>query len=146
MPCLAEFIRKRIKDDILEYYVIIADEVTDRFSNKEILLLWLRYVTFQNGLPIIYEIFFDSLHINGRPTGHTIGENILSLLEKNEIDIEKCRAYDGASATYGNCSGAASVIKKRQLLAKYTHCRNHIFKSAISFTCKNQSAKRFMDI
>ena len=34
IACLAEFIRKRIKDDISEYYAIIADEVTDRFSNK----------------------------------------------------------------------------------------------------------------
>ena len=55
IACLAEFIRKRIKDDISEYYAIIADEVTDQFSNKEILLLCLRYVTFQNGLPIIHE-------------------------------------------------------------------------------------------
>ena len=60
IACLAEFIRKRIKDDISEYYAIIAGEVIDRFSNKEILLLCLRYVTFQNGLPIIHETFFDS--------------------------------------------------------------------------------------
>ena len=60
IACLAEFIRKRIKDDISEYYAIIADEVTDRFSNKETLLLCLRYVTFQNGLPIIHETFFNS--------------------------------------------------------------------------------------
>ena len=90
------------------------------------MLLCSRYVTFQNGLPIIYETFFDSLHINGLPTYQTIGENILSLLEKNEIDIEKCREYDGASAICGNSSGAASVIKKQQPLAKYTHCRNLI--------------------
>ena len=50
LACLAELIRKRIKEDISEYYAIIADEVTDRFSNKEILLLCLRYVTFKNGL------------------------------------------------------------------------------------------------
>ena len=34
IACLAEFIRRRIKDDISAYYAIIADEVTDRFSNK----------------------------------------------------------------------------------------------------------------
>ena len=75
----------------------------------------------------------------------TIGENILSLLEKSGIDTEKCRAYDGASATCGNSSGAASVIKKQQPLAKYTHCRNHILNLAISFAYKNKSVKRFMD-
>ena len=36
IACLAEFIMKRIKEYILEYYVIIADEFTNRFSNKEI--------------------------------------------------------------------------------------------------------------
>ena len=34
------------KDDVLDYYAFIADEVTDRFSDKEILLLWLCYVRF----------------------------------------------------------------------------------------------------
>ena len=34
-------------EDISEYFAIIEDEVTDRCSNKEILLLCLRYVTYQ---------------------------------------------------------------------------------------------------
>ena len=42
IACLVEFIRKKIKEDISEYYAIIAEEVTDQFSNKEILLLCLR--------------------------------------------------------------------------------------------------------
>ena len=127
-----------------EYHGIIADEVTDRFSKKEILLLCSRYVTFQNGLPIIHETI-DSLPINGRPTGGIIGEAFFQFHSKNEIDIEKCRAYDGASATCGNSSRAASVIKKQQPLAKYTHGRNHILNLANSFACKNQSVKRLMD-
>ena len=112
IACLAESIMKKIKEDILEYYAIFAGEVTNGFSNKEILLLCLRYITFQKGLFIIHETFFDSLYINGRPTRQTIGKNILSLLERNEIDVEKCRAqaYDGASAMNGNSSWAASVI------------------------------------
>ena len=69
----------------------------------------------------------------------------MSLLEKSEIDIEKCRAYDDAIATCGNSSGAASVIKKQQPLAKYTHGRNHILNLAISFANKNRSLKKFMD-
>ena len=37
-----------------------------------------------------------------------LGKNILYLLEKNEIDIEKCKAqaYDHASVMSGNSSGA----------------------------------------
>ena len=44
--CLSEFLRSKKKNEILDYHAIIADEITDRFSNKEILLLYLRYVRF----------------------------------------------------------------------------------------------------
>ena len=46
VECLSEFLRSKKKNEILDYYAIIADEITDRFSNKEILLLYLRYVRF----------------------------------------------------------------------------------------------------
>ena len=46
IECLSEFIRSKIKDEITDYYVVIADAVTDRLSHKEILLLCLRYVRF----------------------------------------------------------------------------------------------------
>ena len=43
LECLSKFVRSKIKsDEIPYYYAIIADEITDRFSNKEILLLYLR--------------------------------------------------------------------------------------------------------
>ena len=54
----------------------MAEEVTDQFLNKESLLLCLRYVTYQNGLPIIHKTLSDSLHIKVLPTGQTIGKNI----------------------------------------------------------------------
>ena len=100
IACIAELIKKRIKEDLLEYYAINADKVTDQFSNKEILLLCLRHVTYQNGFSIIPGIIFDSLHINGGLNGQTIGKKNVFLLEKYEIYIERCRARanDGASA------------------------------------------------
>ena len=109
---LGEFIRKTLKNDLSEHYAIIADEVNDQFSNKEFLLSWLRYVTYENGLLIIHRLFFDFLQINGCPIEQTVGKNILSLLEKSKIDIEKCRvqAYDSANVMSGNSSGAPSVI------------------------------------
>ena len=67
-----------------EYHGRIADEVTDRFSKKEILLLCSRYVTFQNGLPIIHETI-DSLPINGRPTGGIIGEAFYLYYKKMKL-------------------------------------------------------------
>ena len=44
--CLSEFVRPKLKDEIPDYYAIISDEVTDRFSNKDILVLCLLYVKF----------------------------------------------------------------------------------------------------
>ena len=130
LECLSKFVRSKIKsDEIPDYYAIIADEITDRFSNKEILLLCLRYIRFcANEKPYMCETFFDFLHIQGRATGQTIGNSILLLLQRNGIDLSKCcaQAYDGTSAMSSEASGAVSVIKKEQPLAEYTHCRNHI--------------------
>ena len=55
-----------------ECYALIANKVTDRFSNKEIWLLCLCFVTFQNDLPRIHVTFFDFLHFDGGPTGKTM--------------------------------------------------------------------------
>ena len=46
IECLSEFVLPKIKDEIPDYYAIIAYQVTDRFSNKAILLLCLYYVRF----------------------------------------------------------------------------------------------------
>ena len=40
--CLFEFVRSKIKDEIPDYYAIIADKVTDLFYNEDIVLLCLR--------------------------------------------------------------------------------------------------------
>ena len=69
------------ENDNPECYAIIAGEVTDRFSNKEILLFRLRFAhTFQNDLPRMHETLFDSLHIDDCPNGQTLDNITLSLL------------------------------------------------------------------
>ena len=71
------------KDDIPDCYAIIADEVTDRFSDKEMLLLCLRYVrSCGNEKPFICQTLFDSLHIQGRPTGQTIEKQHFAIASK----------------------------------------------------------------
>ena len=40
--CLSEFVRSKRKDEIPDYWAVIVDKVTGRFSDKEILLLCLR--------------------------------------------------------------------------------------------------------
>ena len=51
--CLADFVRDRIKDHTSEstYYATIADEVTEKYSNKEVLLICLRYLRYVNVEP-----------------------------------------------------------------------------------------------
>ena len=149
IECLSEFLRSKIKDEIPDCYAIIADDVTDRFCNKEILLVYLSYVRFfANAKPYTWETLSDSLHIQGRPTCQTTGNSILLLLQRNGIDLSKCRtqAYDGASSMSSKASGDVSVVKKEQPLAEYTHCRNHILNLAISYACKNESIKKIYTI
>ena len=73
ISCFAEFVRDRVKEHISElmYDAIIADWVTERYSNKEVLLICFRYLRYINGEPRKYKTFFDSAHIKGRPTGQT---------------------------------------------------------------------------
>ena len=90
IECLSEFVRSKIKDEIPDQNAIIGDDVTNKFSNKEILPVCLRYVIFcANQKPYICETFFDSLHIQGRQQ---------LLLQRNETKLSKYRAqtYGGA--------------------------------------------------
>ena len=58
IECLSEFVRPKMENEISNCYAIIADKVNDRFSNKEILLLCLRYVRLcANKKPYICETF-----------------------------------------------------------------------------------------
>ena len=69
------------------------------------------------------------------------------LFQRNGIDLSKYRAhaYDGAFAMSSEASEAVSVIKKAQPLAEYTQSRNHTLNLAISYACKNQFIKTFVD-
>ena len=68
---------KQIQD--FKHYTINADELTDRYSKKEILLLCIRYLNCTKERPAIEEVFLTSTHISGRPTGEKIGQHILDL-------------------------------------------------------------------
>ena len=110
----------------MQYYAVIADEVTDRRAKKEILLLCLRYVNFCNDEATVRETFLDSVHVQGRTTGRTIGNHILQILKKAGIDISLCRAqsYDGASAMSSSNVGASAVLKEKQPKAEYINCKS----------------------
>ena len=84
IACIAKFVQMKIKDVVEEKkcFSIIADEVTDRYSNKKILFLCLRYLNIDHkiGVPVIEETFLDSSYIQSRPTRKVIGNCILKLL------------------------------------------------------------------
>ena len=86
--------------------------MTERFSNKEILLLCNLYLNCTKERPDIEEVFLVSTYISGRPTGENIGQHILYLLDSHGIMIEDCRgqAYDDAMSSA--VKGAPAVIKK----------------------------------
>ena len=82
----------KIKDIVekTKYFSAIADEVTNRYSNKEVLLLCLRYlnIDLKIGVPVIEITFLDSKHIQGRPTGKFIGNHILKILANHEFNVK----------------------------------------------------------
>ena len=85
-----------------KYFSITVDGVTDRCSNKEILLMCLRFLNIDRkiSVPVIEETFLDSSHIQRRPTGKVIGNHTLKLLASHGFNVKDCcrQAYDGAPA------------------------------------------------
>ena len=128
---------------------MIADKLTDSYSNKEILLLCLRYLNIVRkiGVPVIEEKFLDSNHIQGRPTGKVIGNHILKLLADHGFNVKDCRgqAYDASALISSQTKGKSSVIKNEQPLADWVHRKNPCINLAIAFASKNTRATNFMD-
>ena len=62
IKCLSEFVWSKTKDEIQDCYAIITDEVTDRFSNKKILLFCLCYVRFTQMKNLIFAKHFLILY------------------------------------------------------------------------------------
>ena len=81
---ISEFVRDRIRGTLKDhvYYSVIADEVTDRHSNKEIILVCLRFLQTIGKKVIVKESLLDSNHISGRATGKNVAEHIITILKK----------------------------------------------------------------
>ena len=60
ITCIADVIRRyiRLTWNNTKYFCLIADEVTDSYANKEILLACLRYIDLLREKPVIQESFF----------------------------------------------------------------------------------------
>ena len=112
--CMTDFVRKEIIKQIQDFkhYTIIADEVTDKYSNKEILLLYIRYLNCTKERPDIEEVFLASTDISEKLTGENISQHISDLLDSHGIMIEDCRGQAYEDAMSSTDKGAPAVIKK----------------------------------
>lgn len=81
----ALIIKNLIKDMIYseQFYTVIGD-VTERFANKEVLLVCLHYLNSKHGELKVEETFFQSMHIKGRTSKKK---------KKNKPRPEYCRKY-----------------------------------------------------
>jgi len=129
------------------YFAIIADEVTDQYANKEVLAFCIRFVEQGKEAAQIKEVFLNFVSLE-RTTGQAIGDSLLELLKKKNLDVQNIRgqAYDGASAMSSEQCGAQAVIKRQNALALYTHCNSHLLNLAIATSSRQQEVRNLIRI
>ena len=141
---IGQYIREKVTNG-MEFFSIIADEVTSSVSNQEILSVCLRYVSTD---PVyIKEVFFDFVYLE-RTNGVSIAEAIKQCLEEHGIDISLARgqAYDGASAMSFKRIGVQSIIRQKAPLALYTHCKSHVLNLSIAASCQLPLVRNMIDV
>ena len=86
-------IKNQIKDMIYseQFYAVIGDEVTERFANKEVLLVCLLYLNSMHGELKVQETFFQSVHMKGRTSRKSLSQSIVEVLKSNELVMANCR-------------------------------------------------------
>lgn len=148
---IAVYIRNQITKDLKEgkhskYFSVLADEVTDTTTNKEVLTLCLRFLSGTDRANIsISEAFVDFIPLE-RTTGRAIADAIMKSLHDNGFDIENLRGqgYDGASAMSSSRQGVNGRIREVAPKALYSHCKSHILNLSISSSCKQLSIRNMI--
>ena len=109
------------------FFSAMADEVTDRNANKEILHFNVQYINLLQEKPIIQETFSESVNMQGRPTGAIIRNFILNNFLKHKIVLEHCRSqiYDGSRSMASKSRGASAVTKRRQPQVEFIYSRSY---------------------
>ncbi|XP_021358428.1 zinc finger MYM-type protein 1-like [Mizuhopecten yessoensis] len=131
---VGEYIRKENTRDLENdnaFYSIMADEVSDPYSNQEILSVRLRLLT---GRPTrVRELFFDFFYLE-RATGESIAHAITECLSKKHIDISQARgqSYDGAACMSSAKMGVQARIRQLSPRALYVHCNSHVLNLSIA--------------
>ena len=149
---IADYLRDKITRDLTEgkiskYFSLIADEVTDTTTNKEVLSLCLRFLS-GNDDPSsvnISKVFVDYVHLE-RTTGKAIADAIVKSLHDMGFDIENLRGqgYDGASAMSSSIQGVNGRIREIAPLALYSHCKSHVLNLSIASSCKQLNIRNMI--
>lgn len=93
---IIDTIGSHIRNQIMEglkgrgFNCTIADEVTNSFSNQEVLALCVRFLNESQSEPYIREEFFDFLDLK-RTTREAIANKIVEVLTENNIPGDKMR-------------------------------------------------------
>ena len=92
------------------FFTIIADEVTDKHANQEVLSVCLRFL---DDLKYQQAEVKDFVYLD-RTDGESISRAITDCLFKHGIDVTKARgqAYDGASAMSSSRVGVQARIRE----------------------------------
>ena len=129
------------------FFSIIGNEVTDKYTNQEILSVCLTFLDLNNDVsPKIKEVFFDYVYLE-KKTGVRIANTILSSLAENNTNVAFARgqAYDGANAMFSEACGVQGRIRRIALMALYAHCNSHILNLSVAATCRLTSVRNMIE-
>ena len=72
------------------FYLILADEVREKFSNQEVMSLCLRFVDESQAAPCTLKALLDFVYLK-RTTGENISGKIIEILTENNVPVDKIR-------------------------------------------------------
>ena len=128
--------------------MVIADETTDRYSNREILSVCLRFVDiYLPQDPHIKECLISFINLD-RANADSISKNILEALADPSVSLDPLKiigqAYDGASVMSSERAGVQAKIKAVSPRALFTRCYSHCLNLAIAASCSVQEVRNLI--
>ena len=131
------------------FFAVIADEVTDKHANQEIICVCIRYVDASQVVSVtIKEELLDFAHLT-RTTGEAVGKSILELLRSANLNLQLVRgqAYDGTASMSSARVGAQAVVKQAtNPNAHYVHCHSHLLNLFIGSSCHIQEFQNIIGV
>ena len=131
-------------------FTIIADEVTDTYSNQEVLSVCIRFVDLCNPKTPQKKGCLVNLINLERANASTISSKILESLSHPSVALNphniRGQAYDGAAVMSSHITGVQAKIKEILPLAVYTHCFAHSLNLSIAASCDVQEVRNLIGL